>query len=157
MTYENCETMVGMETPMDALDRTIVKLLQHDGRLSIPALAERAGTSRATAYARFDRLVDSGAIKGFRAVVDPEAMELGVAALLLVKGHQTEWDVLAETLRKTYGVEWVGMCAGRFDFAVLVRAKDLRELRDVVLDSLLRVPGVNNIETNVLLDEFGLA
>ncbi|MDQ3827290.1 MAG: transcriptional regulator, partial [Actinomycetota bacterium] len=39
--------------------------------MSVNKLANRAGISRATAYARYDRLVASGAIRGFRADVDP--------------------------------------------------------------------------------------
>lgn len=142
-------------TPLDQLDRTIVETLRSEGRLSIPALAERVGASRATAYARFDRLVEDGVITGFRATVDHEALELGVTALLLVSGEQTSWADTSQRLRSTFGVEWVGLCAGPFDFAVLVRARDLRELRDVVLDELLRVPGITNVQTSVLLDELG--
>lgn len=141
--------------PLDELDRTIVAALREDGRVSIPTLAERVGTSRATAYARFDRLVDRGAITGFRAIVDHEQLGLGVSALLLISGQQTVWPELAQRLRSTYGVEWVGLCAGQFDFAVLVRARDLHELRDVVLDELLRIPGLTNVQTSVLLDELG--
>lgn len=140
---------------LDELDRTIVDTLRADGRLTVPALAERVGTSRATAYARFDRLVERGVITGFRASVDHEALGLGVGALLLISGRQTEWPDMARQLRETYGVEWVGLCAGQFDFAVLVRARDLHELRDVVLDRLLRVPGITNVQTSVLLDELG--
>lgn len=141
--------------PLDELDRTIVDTLRDDGRLTIPALAERVGTSRATAYARFDRLLDRGVVTGFRATVDHEALGLGVSALLLISGQQTVWPDMAQRLRTTYGVEWVGLCAGQFDFAVLVRARDLHELRDVVLDGLLRVPGITNVQTSVLLDELG--
>ncbi len=142
-------------TALDDLDRTIVATLRTDGRLTVPALAERVGTSRATAYARFDRLVDRGVITGFRATVDHEQLGLGVSALLLISGQQTVWAELAKGLRSTYGVEWVGLCAGQFDFAVLVRARDLHELRDVVLDELLRIPGITNVQTSVLLDELG--
>jgi len=143
------------DPPLDQLDRTIVDALRRDGRQSIPALASEVGTSRATAYARFDRLVDAGVISGFTATVDPSALGLGVAALLMVTGNQNEWSSIADQLRATYGVEWVGLGAGQFDFALLVRARDLQELRDVVLDGLLRVSGIANIQTTVLLDEFG--
>jgi DNA-binding Lrp family transcriptional regulator len=139
--------------PLDELDQTIVATLRTDGRLTIPALAARVGTSRATAYARFDRLVDRGVITGFRAVVDHEKLGVGISALVLGSAEQSRWPDMAERLVETYGVEWVGLCTGEFDFAMLVRARDLRELRDVVLDGLLRVPGITNVQTSVLLDE----
>ncbi len=147
--------MLDVPPPLDDLDRTIVEALRADGRASVPALAERVGTSRATAYARFDRLLERGVITGFRASVDHQALGVGVTALLLVSGEQTEWADISRRIRATYGVEWVGLCAGQFDFAVLVRARDLHDLRDVVLDELLRVPGITNVQTSVLLDELG--
>lgn len=138
---------------LDEIDRTIVAHLVQDGRLSIPALADQVGVSRATAYARFGRLVESGVIKGFHASVDHKALGLGVTALLLVSSDQSAWSGLTGELSSTIGVEWVGLCAGQFDFAVLVRAADLDELRDVVLNEVLRVPGVKNVQTSVVLDE----
>lgn len=139
--------------PLDELDQTIVDALRADGRLTIPALAEQVGTSRATAYARFDRLRERGVITGFRAIVDHEAMGVGVSALVLGSAEQSKWPDMPRDLAETYGVEWVGLCAGQFDFAVLVRARDLNELRDVVLDGLLKVNGITNVQTSVLLDE----
>ncbi len=141
------------QVDLDEIDRTIVEHLMSDGRLSVPALADRVGVSRATAYSRFGRLVDDGVIRGFHASVDHKAIGLGVTALLLVSSEQSAWSGLTGELSSTIGVEWVGLCAGQFDFAVLVRAADLDELRDVVLNEVLRVPGVNNVQTSVVLDE----
>jgi DNA-binding Lrp family transcriptional regulator len=141
----------------DELDRMIVEVLREDGRLSVPSLAERVGVSRATAYARFSRLVGSGLISGFRAVVDPSVLGLRVAALVLIRAEQPRWAGTLERLRATQGVEWVGLAASRFDFVALVRAADLTELRDVVLRSLREVPGLTSTETVILLDEAGPA
>jgi DNA-binding Lrp family transcriptional regulator len=141
--------------PYDDVDATIVDLLRHDGRISVPALAERAGVSRATAYSRFDRLVRDGVVSGFRAVVSPAARGLAVAALVLIDAEQPRWDETLQELRRTPGVEWVGLTTGAFDFIALVRATDLTELRDVVLQSLRRIPGLQSTQTAILLDEQG--
>ena len=138
---------------LDEIDQTIVKELVADGRMSIPALADRVGVSRATAYNRFDRLIEQGVITGFEARVDPAAVGLGVAALILLTADQGHWPDLNQRLLSTYGVQWVGMGAGSFDFIVLVRAADLHQLRDVVLQELLSSPGVRTTQTAVLLDE----
>ena len=140
---------------MDELDEKLVAILRNDGRISVPALAEQAGTSRATAYARFNRLVDSGVITGFGATIDHAAIGLPIAALIMVRTEQREWPEVSAELRATYGVEWVALAAGSFDFVALVRAASLSELRDVVLDGMLSVPGVRNVETSVILDELG--
>src|SRR5690606_36347310 len=66
---------------LDDVDRRIVAALVADGRLSINELASRVGVSRATAYARLDRLRANGVITGFTAKVDPAKVGHGVAAL----------------------------------------------------------------------------
>ena len=139
--------------PLDDIDKTIVEHLRADGRLSIPVLAERVGIGRATAYARFDRLVETGVIKGFEAQVDPETLGLGVAALVTIESDQVAWAELRDGLLAIDGVHWVGLTAGTSDFVCLVRAADLDHLRDVVLSELLSVPGIRNTQTAVLLEE----
>ena len=141
--------------PLDPVDQTIVAALRHDGRQSIPTLAELVGISRATAYTRFDRLCDTGVITGFAARVDPAALGLDVTALILITIAQTEWRDLKDEVARLPHVDWVGMTTGAFDFVVLVRARDLAELRDVVLEGLLSLDGIQNAQTVVVLDEAG--
>jgi DNA-binding Lrp family transcriptional regulator len=143
--------------PYDGVDETIVDILRAEGRISVPALAERVSVSRATAYSRFTRLVDEGVITSFRAVVDPATRGLNVAALVLISADQPRWAETLDQLRQTEGVEWVGLTAGPFDFVALVRAIDLTELRDVVLRSLREIPGLKSTETSIILDEAGFA
>jgi DNA-binding Lrp family transcriptional regulator len=145
-----------LPAPYDAVDATIVDVLRQEGRLSIPALAQRVGISRATAYSRFDRLVTDGVISGFHGAVDPAWRGLGVSAIVLVDAEQPSWDETLRRLRQTPGVEWVGLAAAAFDFVVLVRARDLAELRDVVLQELREIPALQNTRTAILLDSGGV-
>lgn len=138
---------------LDDLDRKIVETLRRDGRISVPALAEAVGTSRATAYSRFDRLTNDGVITGFHASVDYAALGLPVTALVLVTINQTDWRKVAEQLATVEEVVWLGLSMGSTDFAVLLRAGSLEHLRDVVLDRVLAAEGVNSVDTRVLLNE----
>jgi DNA-binding Lrp family transcriptional regulator len=147
--------MSNSPAPLDAVDETIVAALRRDGRQSIPALAEEVGISRATAYTRFDRLCDSGVITGFTARVDPASVGLDITALVLITIAQADWRDLKAEVTALPHVEWTGMTTGAFDFVVLVRARDLAELRDVVLEGLLSLNGIQNAQTVVVLDEAG--
>ncbi len=139
---------------LDETDRRMIDVLRRDGRRSVPALAEDVHIGRATAYQRFDRLVDDGVIAGFTARVDPQAVGLDVAAMILVNVRQGSWRDLQAELCALPGVEWVGVAAGSFDFVLLVRADSLDHLRDVALSELQRIDGVRSAQTVVLLDEF---
>ena len=138
---------------VDAVDRTILRLLGDDGRLSIAELARQASISRASAYARVERLTASGVIRGYSARIDHRAVGLEVAALILVTSEQSRWRELREAIAAVPEVEYLGLVAGDFDFMILVRATSTDELRDVVLDRVIGLPGIRQSRTMFLLDE----
>ncbi len=110
-------------------------LLVDDGRMSVNEVANRAGISRATAYARYDRLLAGGAIRGFRADVDPGAIGLDIAAMILINIKQGSWPTMREQISRLPGVEYVAA------------------LRDVVLHRLQGMPEGRSTHTIFVLDE----
>ncbi len=142
-----------MDEALDEVDRRLVELLVEDGRQSVNALAKRANVSRATAYQRFAQLRARGVIRGFSARVDPTKLGLGLSALLLIRVEQPRWREVTSELLALPGVEWIGVTAGEFDFALVVRAKDVDELRDVVLERLQTIVAVRSSETVLLLED----
>ncbi|MBV9060382.1 MAG: Lrp/AsnC family transcriptional regulator [Pseudonocardiales bacterium] len=138
---------------LDDVDRRMLGLLVDDGRMSVNEVANRAGISRATAYARYDRLLARGAIRGFRADVDPGAIGLDIAAMILINIKQGSWPTMREQISRLPGVEYVALTSGEFDFVLLVRAPDIAALRDVVLHRLQGMPEVRSTHTIFVLDE----
>ncbi|MBN1994052.1 MAG: Lrp/AsnC family transcriptional regulator [Anaerolineae bacterium] len=67
---------------LDEIDRQIVSLLQEDGRLSNAALAEKVGLPASTVYERVKKLEKKGIIKGYMAVVRPEALGKPIMAFI---------------------------------------------------------------------------
>jgi DNA-binding Lrp family transcriptional regulator len=139
--------------PLDEIDHRLLAVLGTDGRISINELATKANVSRATAYARFDRLRADGVITGFRAEVDPAALGYTITALILVNVDQGQWRLVLAELAKLPGAEYVALTSGGFDFALLVRVPDVAALRDVVLVRLQGLPAVRSTQTIFVLDE----
>ncbi len=131
----------------------MLSILVDDGRMSVNELAARAGVSRATAYARYDRLVADAVIRRFRADVDPHAIGLDVAAMILINVEQGSWPTTRDKVSRLPGVEYVAMTSGEFDFVLLVRVPDIAALRDVVLYRLQGMPEVRSTQTIFVLDE----
>jgi len=146
------DTFVSM-IELDDIDRKMIDALREDGRRTAPMLAQLIGVGRATAYHRFDRLVDNAVITGFSARVDASAVGWTISALVLVNVRQGLWRDLRDELSALPGVQWLGVATGRFDFVLLVRADSLEHLRDVALYELQQIEGVRSAETVVLLDE----
>jgi DNA-binding Lrp family transcriptional regulator len=138
---------------VDAVDRAILRELVGRGRISVADLASRVNVSRANAYARLARLESDGVITGYRATIAPRAVGLEVAALVFLGIEQAEWREVRERLLEIAEVEFVGFATGTFDFVLLVRAAHTDELRDVVLERLVSIPGVKKTETVLLLDD----
>ena len=141
---------------LDPVDQTLVRELVGDSRLSISALAERANVSRATAYARFERLVSSGVITGFTATLDPARAGLPIAALILVNVEQHRWQAVRDECLELPGIEYIAFTSGGFDMVLLVRVPDVVALRDVVLVRLQGSAHVRSTQTIFVLDEQSL-
>ena len=138
---------------IDDVDRALLSALIDDGRISLTDLAEQVNVSRSTVHARMQRLRDDGVISGFTATVDPAVLGFGVAALVFLDVEQHDWRALRDELAALPGVEYLAMCAGRFDMVMLVRAESIAALRDVLLERIQRMPDVTSTETVLILDE----
>lgn len=71
--------------PVEETDRTIVRLLAEDGRMSYTDLGRRTGLSTSAVHQRVRRLEQRGVIRGYHAVVDYEAVDLPLTAFISVK------------------------------------------------------------------------
>lgn len=138
---------------LDDVDQRLIAALRKDGRLSVRSLAEQIRISRASAYSRLERLQESGVITGYTAVIDPARYGLGSAAYVHIKITQGKWRLVRDALLALDHVEHVAFVTGDFDLVVLVRAADVTELRDVVLDKLHSMPGIASTHTVLILDE----
>jgi Lrp/AsnC family transcriptional regulator, leucine-responsive regulatory protein len=63
---------------MDEVDRSILAVLEVDGRISNAELAARVGLSPSPCLRRVRRLEETGVIRGYRALIDPAAVGRGL-------------------------------------------------------------------------------
>lgn len=139
--------------PLDGPDRRILSELIRDARISIRSLAERVHISRANAYARVDRLLADGVITGFSAQIAHERAGLGTSAYVSLSIEQNSWREVSSRLGRLPYVEHVSMLGADFDVLVLLRAPDNIALRDLVLDRIQAIPGVQTTRTWLVFDE----
>ena len=138
---------------LDPIDRRLLEALSTDGRISVAALAEQAGISRAATYNRLDNLRDSGVVEGFSVRVNPARVGLGVTALVLISGRQPAWRSLRRRLVSMPEVEYCAFTTGEYDALLLVRVPDVETLRDVVLERLQASEEIRATQTIFVLEE----
>ncbi len=139
--------------PLDAIDRRLLEVLAVDGRLSVAALAERTGISRAATYTRLDNLRDNGVIEGYSVRVNPARVGLGITALVLISGQQPAWRSLRRRLVSMPEVEYCAFTTGEYDALLVVRVPDVETLRDVVLERLQASEEIRATQTIFVLEE----
>lgn len=137
---------------LDAIDEDILRMLQKDGRASIRSVAERVHVSRANAYARINRLLEDGVIRGFGARIDHERAGQGTSAYITLKIVQNSWRTVRERLRALPGASHLALVGGDFDVLMLVHAPDNRALRELVLTRLHSMPEVLSTRTLLVFE-----
>ncbi|WP_018384269.1 Lrp/AsnC family transcriptional regulator [Wenjunlia vitaminophila] len=142
--------------PLDAIDRAILRLLQTDGRASIRSVADRVHVSRANAYARINRLIEDGVIRGFTARVDHERAGQGASAYITLKIVQNSWRTVRQQLLALPGTAHIALVSGDFDVLLLVHTQDNRALRELVLTRIQNIPEVLSTRTLLVFEETDL-
>ena len=138
---------------LDPIDMRIVSELIRDGRLPIRALAEKVHISRSQAYARLQRLHATNVIKGYSARISPDEIGLGTSAFIALWIKQDALDVVSEKLRTLNYVDRFFLLSGNFEVLVLVRAPSQSILRDIIIDDLKNVSGVESTRTWFIFGE----
>jgi Lrp/AsnC family leucine-responsive transcriptional regulator len=139
---------------MDAIDRSILRELQAEGRLANNALADRVRLSPSPCLRRLKRLEADGTIRGYRALVDRRRVGLGLTLFVEVKvgGHSRERA--REFEAAVMQVDAVIAChvlAGTADFLLEVVVPDLAAYERLLLDTLLLLPGVIDVRSNIAI------
>ena len=73
-----------MAAGLDRVDRRILELLRHDGRMSHAAVAKTVGLSGPAVHERVRKLEQRGIIAGYSAVLDPESLGKHHVAFVMV-------------------------------------------------------------------------
>ena len=140
---------------MDEFDRKILAILRKDGRITFTDLAEQVGLSKTPCQQRVKRLVQSGVITGFRAIVDPAKVGLDHVAFTEVKLSDTRETALKQfntAVRAIPEVEECHMIASSFDYLLKVRTADIRRYRIVLGEKISSLPHVASTSTFVAME-----
>src|SRR5712671_4768461 len=139
---------------LDDLDRRIVAALQADGRLPIVDLAEKVGLSPTPCQRRVKRLEEDGVIMRYAALVSPEALGLGLQALVQVTLDDHSEKTVEAFEAAIRGRSEVVACyavTGDMDFLVHVFVPDLAAFSDFAMKALLRMPGVKGTRSSFIM------
>ncbi|MCU7372754.1 Lrp/AsnC family transcriptional regulator [Paucibacter sp. O1-1] len=142
--------------PLDTIDRRIIEILQRDGRLSNVDLASRIHLSAPQTLRRVKQLEERGVLRGYRAMVQPATLGLGVTAFVSLNieadafGRVREIEALIRDFPEILECHTV---SGDCDYLLKVVAADLKSLSQFLTDRLMQLPGVADIRSMICLEE----
>jgi DNA-binding Lrp family transcriptional regulator len=141
---------------LDEIDRRLLRALQSDATQSAASLGKEFGMSQPAIWRRIKRLEDAKIITGRRLVLDREALGFGVTVFLGVK-LATKGRISLEDFERAVTaipeVQSVHHVLGLYDYRLRVVARDLADFERVLRRRVMTLPGIGNVEANVLLSE----
>ncbi len=143
-------------TPLDDLDRDLLRALMRDATQSAATLGRALGLSQPATWRRIRRLQEAGVIRGRRLRLDAEKLGFGVTVFLGVK-LATKGRVSLEDFERAVvaipEVQTVEHVLGLYDYRLRVVARDLPDFERVLRRRIMTLPGAGEVEANVLLSE----
>jgi Lrp/AsnC family transcriptional regulator, leucine-responsive regulatory protein len=148
---------------VDDLDLTLLRALAVDARQSQRALARAVGMSPPAIADRLARLERAGAIRGYRVDLDWAALGYPVVVYLAVTaGPGMDLSQIIAAIKALPEAEDMSVVTGGLDLLVRLRVRDHTHLRELLLNKIFQIPGVQRTETFLSLadaepDNFAVA
>ncbi|HEX4151859.1 MAG TPA: Lrp/AsnC family transcriptional regulator [Steroidobacteraceae bacterium] len=159
-TVDGATRLLDGAMPLRAPDLRILRELSRDGRLSNVELARRVRMSESACLRRVRALEEMGAIAGYRAVINPLAFGKVLAAYMLVNLDQrvaADAKAFLDVIRADERIVTCAAVTGEYDLILEVAVKDVADLTDLTLDTLLKLPTVRDVVTCLSLRNYKTA
>jgi DNA-binding Lrp family transcriptional regulator len=148
-----------MTAKLDEKDRAILLLIQENSKLTANQIAKKINIPLTTVFAKIKRLEDQGIIKQYRAILDPQKLNLGTTAFILASVSYSKNDEpqitqrdVAEEIAQLQEVQEVHIITGNWDLLVKLRAENVEAIGKFVVDQLRRIKGLDKTLTCMVFE-----
>jgi len=150
-----------MSVKMDEKDLAILTLIQENSKLTANQIAKKINTPITTIFAKTKRMEELGIIKQYRAILNPEKLNLATAAFILASvsysaKNQDNTPIsqrqVAEEIAKFPEVQEVHIITGDWDLLVKLRAENVEAIGKFVVDKLRLIKGLDKTLTCMVFE-----
>jgi DNA-binding Lrp family transcriptional regulator len=138
---------------LDALDIRLLNAIQTDNRLTAEALAALVPLSPSAITRRLQRLRAAGVIATDTAILADNVGAPRISALILVQMERHTPEAFRELrceLTRREDVQWCAEISGAFDLAMIVTARTIEALNELVDTLFSQNPTVRRAETSLV-------
>ncbi|MBT2513501.1 Lrp/AsnC family transcriptional regulator [Arthrobacter sp. ISL-30] len=139
---------------VDGIDRSILRYLKEDGRMTATALASKVGLTVAPCHRRLKDLESSGVIRGYRADIDPAAIGLGFEAIVFVTLRQADRATMSafeDRVAALPNIVEAQRLFGSPDYLLRVISTDLPAYQRFYDDQLSELPAVERLTSTLVM------
>ncbi len=140
---------------MDAIDRKILDLIQKDAGLSVSEIADAVGLSTTPCWRRLQNLEKSGVVRGRVALLDRDAINLGVTVIVRIRTnrHDMEWlEQFARAVDTIEEIVEVYRMSGDIDYVLKVVVPDIASYDAIYKRLIASVPMID-VSSNFAMEE----
>jgi len=144
-----------MET-LDKTDLQILRTLQRNAKLTTKELADAVHLTPTPVFERQKRLERNGYIKKYIAVLDPERLGKGLLVFCKVKLKQINREIADDFTHRIQRIPEVTECyntSGTYDYLLKIRAADMQEYQQFILNKLGTIETVASLESTFVMSE----
>ena len=141
---------------LDALDLSILKLLQKNSKLTNKALSTHLSLSVTAVYERIKKLEKTGIIKGYVALLSKEKLEQSFVAFCHVKLIQHTQDNVKQFEKEVIKIDEVLECyhlSGDYDYLLKVHVKDMESYRKFMIEKLTNLNHIGSTHSMFMINE----
>ena len=143
-----------MTLDFDSYDKEIIDILQSDSSISNIELSKKIGLSPSACLSRTKHLKELGIIKQYATIIDEKKVGLEIVAFTFVNlspHNRNNANAFITKVKETPQILECHNITGSWDYLLKIVSHDIATYRDFLIDSLLEFPGVNKVETNIVL------
>ena len=143
------------DTPLDAIDRRILQVLQCDAAIANQALADEIGLSPPACLKRVRRLRAAGIIERTVALLAREKLGYPLLTIVRIKLDRPRDAIMRDFERRMRELPRVAQCltvAGDIDYIIMVRSKDVAHYQDFARQVLATAPGIRSYTSEIVLE-----
>jgi Lrp/AsnC family transcriptional regulator, leucine-responsive regulatory protein len=141
---------------LDNIDRNILRIIQREGRISFVELGERVGLSTTPCMERVRRLEREKFILGYGARLNPQKLEANLLVFVEISLESKSASIFDDFRRAAIKLPHVMEChlvSGDFDYLIKARISEMASYRKLLGDILLKLPGVRESKSYIVMEE----
>lgn len=140
---------------LDTIDHRILAELQADATLSMEDLGARVGLSRNACWRRVRQMEDSGIITRRVALVDAEALGLGLSVFIMIRtsNHERHWlEKFRQAVTSLPEITGVYRMSGDLDYILRARVRDMKAYDRLYQRLIAKVP-LTDVSASFVMEE----